>query len=138
LTYYREFGPPMNRYTSIINPSDITLIKSDKLKEILSRLHSLNYASVKTTVHCEKSLKRQLIIVITSRHSSILLASGNNRISLEEFSELLHASIQNNLELKSNLLLQIKYFETRESLLKLYTFSLEYLEAELPRIKNDS
>ena len=137
LIYYREFEPPMSRYNSITNSGDIKFIKSDKLKEILSRLHTLNYSSIKTTVQYEKYVKEQLIGIITSRHSAILLAVENNKISLEEFSELLHTAIQNDLELKSNLLIQMKYFETRESLLKLYTFSLEELEAELLIIKSE-
>jgi len=138
LIYYRAFEPPMNRYHSIINSGDLKLIKSENLKEILSRLHTYNYSSIKTTVQYEKFLKEQLIHLVTSKHSSILIAVDSNRISLEEFSALLHNSIQNDLELKSNLLIQMKYFETRKSLLKLYIFALEELEIELQKVKNMS
>lgn len=136
LIYYRAFEPPMNRYISIINSGDIKLIKSEKLKEILSRLHTYNLSSLKTTVDYEKSLKEQLIHLLTSRHSTTLLAVENNQISLEDFSEMLYQSIQNDLELKSNLMIQMKYFETRKSLLKLYVFALDELEQELKKIKS--
>jgi len=62
LIYYRDFEPPMNRYNSMINSGDIKYVKSEKLKEILTRLHTFNLSNIKTTVEYEKSLKEQLII----------------------------------------------------------------------------
>ena len=62
LIYYRDFEPPMNRYNSMINSGNIKYIDSEKLKEILTRLHNLNYSNLKTTVEYEKSLKEQFPI----------------------------------------------------------------------------
>ena len=38
LVIYRVFEPPMNRYYSIINSGDLKFVKSNKIKEVLSRL----------------------------------------------------------------------------------------------------
>ena len=136
LIYYRDFEPPMNRYNSMINSGDIKYVKSEKLKEILTRLHTFNLSNIKTTVEYEKSLKEQLINLLTLNHSNLFIAGVNKRITLENYSELLHYSINDDMQLKSNLLVQMKYFKTRVSLLMLYVFVLEELEAELLKIKS--
>jgi|TARA_B110000240_G_scaffold32941_1_gene35701 hypothetical protein len=136
LIYYRDFEPPMNRYNSMINSGDIKYVKSEKLKEILTRLHTFNLSNIKTTVEYEKSLKEQLINLLTLNHSDLFIAGVNKRITLENYSELLHYSINDDMQLKSNLLVQMKYFKTRVSLLMLYVFVLEELEAELLKIKS--
>lgn len=138
LIYYRSFEPPMNRYKSIINSGDIKLIKSDKIKEILSRLHTFNYSKIATTVEYEKSIKEQLVQLLTAKHPSLLLAANDNKTSLEQFSNMLHKAIQKDLELKSKLMIQMEYFETRKSLLRVYVFVLEELETELLRMQSNS
>tara|TARA_B100000780_G_C21120509_1_gene453815 strand:+ start:1583 stop:2290 length:708 start_codon:yes stop_codon:yes gene_type:complete len=135
LIYYRDFEPPMNRYNSMINSGDIKYIKSEKLKEILTRLHTFNLSNIKTTVEYEKSLKEQLINLLTLNHSDLFMAGVNKKLTLKNYSELLRNSIDNDMQLKSNLLVQMKYFKTRVSLLRLYIFVLEELEAELIKIK---
>jgi len=135
LIYYRDFEPPMNRYNSMINSGDIKYIKSEKLKEILTRLHTFNLSNIKTTVEYEKSLKEQLINLLTLNHSDLFMAGVNKKLTLKNYSELLRNSIDNDMQLKSNLLVQMKYFKTRVSLLRLYIFVLEELEAELMKIK---
>lgn len=138
LIYYRSFEPPMNRYHSIINSGDIKLLKSDKLKEVLSRLHTYNYSSIEMTVQYEKSIKEHLVQLLTSKHPNIILAANDNKVTLEAFATMLHSTIQQDLELKSKLLVQMKYFETRKSLLKLYEFALEELDSELNNVRNQS
>ena len=137
LIYYRAFEPPMNRYLSIINSGDIKLIKSDKLKEVLSRLHTYNFSSIETTVQYEKSIKGQLVQLLTSKHPSLLLAVDDSSVSLDKFSVMLHNAILQNPELRSKLRVQMKYFETRMSLLRLYVFALDELESELSRAQQE-
>jgi hypothetical protein len=120
----------------MINSGDIKYVKSEKLKEILTRLHTFNLSNIKTTVEYEKSLKEQLINLLTLNHSDLFIAGVNKKITLENYSELLHYSINDDMQLKSNLLVQMKYFKTRVSLLMLYVFVLEELEAELLKIKS--
>ena len=50
LVIYRVFEPPMNRYYSIINSGDLKFVKSNKIKEVLSRLHNTSFSYVETTV----------------------------------------------------------------------------------------
>jgi len=73
---------------------------------------------------------------LTLNHSDLFIAGVNKKITLENYSELLHYSINDDMQLKSNLLVQMKYFKTRVSLLMLYVFVLEELEAELLKIKS--
>ena len=136
LIYYRDFEPPMNRYNSMINSGDIKYIKSEKLKEILTRLHTFNLSNIKTTVEYEKNLKEQLISLLTLKHSDLFLAGIDQKRNLKRYSEILHNSINNDLQLKSNLLVQMKYFKTRVSLLRLYIYVLDELESELIKIKD--
>ena len=131
LIYYRDFEPPMNRYNSMINSGNIKYIESEKLKEILTRLHNLNYSNLKTTVEYEKSLKEQLIQILTKNHSNILLIGDDNKTSLDNYSIELYSAIKADNELKTNLIIQMKYFKTRVSLLKLYNYTLSELKDEL-------
>ena len=50
LIYYRDFEPPMNRYTSMINSGNIKFVRSESVKEALTRLHTLNFSRLKTSV----------------------------------------------------------------------------------------
>lgn len=131
LIYYRDFEPPMNRYNSMISSGNIKYIDSEKLKEILTRLHNLNYSNLKTTVEYEKSLKEQLIQILTKNHSNILLIGDDNKTSLDNYSRELYSAIKADNELKTNLIIQMKYFKTRVSLLKLYNYTLSELKDEL-------
>ena len=131
LIYYRDFEPPMNRYNSMINSGNIKYIDSEKLKEILTRLHNLNYSNLKTTVEYEKSLKEQLIQILTKNHSNILLIGDDNKTSLDNYSRELYSAVKADNELKTNLIIQMKYFKTRVSLLKLYNYTLSELKDEL-------
>ena len=131
LIYYRDFEPPMNRYNSMINSGNIKYINSEKLKEILTRLHNLNYSNLKTTVEYEKSLKEQLIQILTKNHSNILLIGDDNKTSLDNYSRELYSAIEADDELKTNLIIQMKYFKTRVSLLKLYNYTLSELKDEI-------
>ena len=50
LIYYRDFEPPMNRYVSMINTGSFKFIKSERVKEALTRLHTINYSNINTSV----------------------------------------------------------------------------------------
>ena len=129
LIYFRDFEPPMNRYTSMINSGNIKFVRSESVKEALTRLHTLNFSRLKTSVEYEKSLKEQLIKVLTEEHPKIVLAAEDNSVSINSYANLLHESINKDEELKSNLTIQLKYFETRVSLLNLYMYTLDELDS---------
>ena len=136
LIYYRDFEPPMNRYNSMIHSGDIKFLQSEKLKELLTNLHTFSLSNIRTTVDYEKSLKEQLISVLTRQHPELFVAAQNRHIGLEEYSADLHRAIGGNTQLKSTLLVQMKYFKTRTYLLEMYLYVLEELESELDQIKN--
>ena len=66
--------------------------RSEKIKETLTRLHNLNYSNLKTSVEYEKSLKQELINILTENHSEILFAADSYKTSIEIYSSLLHKS----------------------------------------------
>ena len=74
LVIYRVFEPPMNRYYSIINSGDLKFVKSNKIKEVLSRLHNTSFSYVETTVEYEKQLKQSFLPFIAENHPSIIIA----------------------------------------------------------------
>ena len=55
LIYYRVFEPPTDRYHSIINSGALKYINSDKIKEMLSRIHITYSSYVQTTIDYEKN-----------------------------------------------------------------------------------
>ena len=73
-------------------------------------------------------MKEQLIKVLTEEHPKIVLAAEDNSVSINSYANLLHESINKDEELRSNLTIQLKYFETRVSLLNLYMYTLDELD----------
>jgi hypothetical protein len=115
----------------MINTGSFKFIKSERIKEALTRLHTINYSNINTSVQYEKLLKEHLIEIITKNHPKLLFASNDSQFSIEDYSKLLKKEIEKDPILKSNLIIQLKYFETKKSLLTLYIYTLEELEAEL-------
>ena len=131
LIYYRDFDPPMNRYTSTINTGDLKYIQSESIKEILTRLHNLNFTKVVSTVHYEKKIIELIIELITEENPTILLKGNDSKINFDNYLKSLHKLIQENDKLRSNLIVQLKYFKTRISSLKIYMLTLEELQYDL-------
>ena len=131
LVLYRVFDPPLNRYYSIINSGDLRFVKSDKVKENLSRLHNTSFSYLKTAVDHEKQLKQSFIPFLTSNHPEIVLAKKSNNLSLERYVDILSSSINSDKKLQSKLILLRGYLENKISILDLYMLNLEDLEFEI-------
>ena len=133
LIYYRDFDPPMNRYKSIINTGDLKYIKSENIKEVLTRLHNLNFTKIVSSVNYEKKIIELIIELITEENPSLILNGNNSKINFDNYLKSLHKFIQKNERLKSNLIIQLKYFKTRISSLKIYMITLEELQYDLKK-----
>lgn len=131
LIYYRVFEPPMNRYLSIINAGTLKYVQSDKIKEILSRLHNTYLSYVETTVEYEKILKENFVSFFATNHSDIIIAGSDNKISFDEYSLMLYNSIKNDKKLKSNLIVLDDYLGSKLTFIKLYINILDELKIEL-------
>ena len=131
LIYYRDFNPPMNRYRSLVNTGDLKFVRSENIKEVLTRLHNLNFSKVVSTVDYEKKIIELIIDLITQENPKLFLKGNDSKISFENYLKSLHKFIQENEKLKSNLIVQLKYFKTRISSLKFYMLTLEELQYEL-------
>ena len=131
LVIYRVFDPPMNRYYSIINSGDLKFVKSDKIKEILSRLHNTSFSYVETTVEYEKQLKQSFLPFISENHPDIILARDDNSVSMKKYIDIIGQSINKDKKLKANFIMVKRYLDYKLSFLRLYVMSLEDLEREI-------
>ena len=131
LVIYRVFDPPMNRYYSIINSGDLKFVKSDKIKEILSRLHNTSFSYVETTVEYEKQLKQSFLPFISQNHPEIILARDDNSVSMKKYIEILSKAIKSDKKLKANFIMVKRYLDYKLSFLRLYVVSLDDLEREI-------
>jgi len=136
LVIYRVFDPPMNRYYSIINSGDLKYVKSNKIKEILSRLHNTSFSYVETTVEYEKQLKQSFLPFISQNHPEIILARDDSSVSMKKYIDILSKSIKNDKKLKANFIMVKRYLDYKLSFLRLYILSLEDLEREINLVLN--
>ena len=88
MVLYRVFDPPLNRYHAIINSGDLKFVKSEKVKETLSRLHNTSLSHLETAVEHEKQLKQSFIPFLTDNHPEVIVARGNNKTTIENYSEI--------------------------------------------------
>jgi len=131
LVIYRVFEPPMNRYYSIINSGDLKFVKSNKIKEVLSRLHNTSFSYVETTVEYEKQLKQSFLPFIAENHPSIIIARDNQNVSMKEYVHQLVNAIENDIKLKANFTMVKRYLEYKLNFLRIYVVIMEDLEAEI-------
>jgi hypothetical protein len=128
LIYYRDFSPPMNRYESMVNTGDLKYINSQEISDLLTRLHNQDFSLVKSTVEYEKSLKINLINLITSNYPRIILSGENNEVTLRKYLEELHKVFQTDKSVQTELLVQMRYYNTRIAALKYYLITLNDLK----------
>ena len=131
MVLYRVFDPPLNRYQSIINSGYLKYVKSEKVKEILSRLHNTSLSHIETAVEHEKQLKQSFLPFITVNHPEVILARDNNLISVNQYSEILSEAIHIDDRLKAKFVMLKRYLEFKLSILQVYMINLEDLESEI-------
>ena len=131
LDIYRVFEPPMNRYYSIINSGDLKFVKSNKIKEVLSRLHNTSFSYVETTVEYEKQLKQSFLPFIAENHPSIIIARDDQNVSMKEYVQKLVKAIERDIKLKANFSMVKRYLEYKLNFLRIYVVIMEDLEAEI-------
>ena len=134
LIYYRVFEPPTDRYHSIINSGALKYINSDKIKEMLSRIHITYSSYVQTTIDYEKKLKEDIVPVISKRHPDIIIKKNDNSISTEKYCDIIYNSIQNDRELISKLILLEEYQKNKINWLSMYIVLIEDLETEINKV----
>ena len=134
---YRVFDPPMNRYYSIINSGDLKYVKSDKVKEILSRLHNTSFSYVETSVEYEKQLKQSFLSFLAINHSDVILARDNTKMSINRYAELLNDAIKSDDKLKAKLIILKRYLEYKISILQMYMINLDDFEREINLVINN-
>jgi len=134
LIYYRVFEPPTDRYHSIINSGSLKYVNSEKVKEMLSRVH-LTYSSyVQTTIDYEKKLKENIIPIISRRHSDIIIKQSDNNVSLKDYCNIINVSIKKDQELMSKLILLENYQKNKINWLSMYIVLVEDLKNEINEV----
>ena len=138
LIYYRVFEPPTERYHSIMNSGALKYINSEKIKEMLSRIHSTYSSYVQTTIEYEKKLKEDLIIpIVSKKHPDIIIKKTDNTISMKKYCDIVYNSIQNDNELISTLILLEEYQKHKINWLSMYIVLIEDLETEINKILSE-
>ena len=61
----------------------------------------------------------------------MILARGNNKVSVNQYSEILNEAIHNDDRLKAKFVMLKRYLEFKISILQIYMINLEDLEAEI-------
>ena len=131
MVLYRVFDPPLNRYQSIINSGYLKYVKSEKVKEILSRLHNTSLSHIETAVEHDKQLKQSFLPFITLNHPEVILARDNNQISVNQYSGILSEAIHSDDRLKAKFVMLKRYLEFKISILQVYMINLEDLDSEI-------
>ena len=131
MVLYRVFDPPLNRYQSIINSGYLKYVRSEKVKEILSRLHNTSLSHLETAVEHEKQLKQSFIPFIAANHPEVILARSNSEILIDQYSEILYNTILADSRLKAKFIMLRRYLEYKMSILQVYMINLDDLETEI-------
>jgi len=76
----------------------------------------------------KKKIISLIIELITEENAGLILNANDTKINFEIYLKSLHKFIQENEKLKSNLIVQLKYFKTRVSSLKVYMITLDELQ----------
>ncbi len=134
LIYNRVFKPPTDRYQAIINSGDLKYIKSDKIKNLLSKIHITYSSYVQTTIDYEKKIKESILPGIISRHPKIIIEKKNNSVTLEEYCNLIFRSLSNDEEIISSLILLEEYQKNKINWLSMYMVLIEDLENEINNV----
>ncbi len=131
LIYYRVFEPPTDRYHSIINSGHLKYIRSEKIKELISKLHITYSTYVQTTIQHEKELREELLKLILNAHPDFILNKYNQNISFDEYYQMLQSAVRENDKLHSSLILLRDYQKNRTKWLELYLALVEDLNNEI-------
>ena len=130
LIYNRVFTPPTDRYQAIISSGDLKYIKSEKIKNLLSKIHITYSSYVQTTINYEKKIKESILPIIIERHPEIIIEKKNNSVSLEEYCNMIFHSLSNDEEIISSLILLEEYQKNKVNWLSMYMVLIEDLENE--------
>ena len=131
LIYYRVFEPPTDRYHSIINSGQLKYLHSEKIKELISKLHLTYSTYVQTTIQHERVLREELLKLILNDHPNFILSKDNRNISLEKYYNMLHIAVSEDDNLHSSLILLRDYQKNRTKWLEWYLALVEDLNTEI-------
>ena len=134
LIYNRVFTPPTDRYQAIISSGDLKYIKSEKIKNLLSKIHITYSSYVQTTIEYEKKIKESILPIIIRRHPEIIIEKKNNSVTLEEYCNMIFHSLSNDEEIISSLILLEEYQKNKINWLSMYMVLIEDLETEIRNV----
>ena len=134
LIYNRVFTPPTDRYQAIISSGDLKYIKSEKIKNLLSKIHITYSSYVQTTINYEKKIKESILPISIARHPEIIIEKKNNSVTLEEYCNMIFHSLSNDEEIISSLILLEEYQKNKINWLSMYMVLIEDLETEIRNV----
>ena len=124
---YRGFGPPLNRYNSIINEGTLKFVKSDSIKQLLSQLHNTFFKYINANVSDEKVIQQKISLYLADNYPEIFL--NQDKLSFDQSLYNLKNIIQNDPNFKA-------YLKIKSRTMFVKTFFLEKYYDTLIELRN--
>ena len=74
---------------------------------------------------------KSFIPFLTDNHPEVIVARGNNKTTIENYSEILNNAVQDDDRLKAKFIMLKRYLESKVSILEMYTVNLDDLGSEI-------
>ena len=124
---YRGFGPPLNRYNSIISEGTLKFVESDSIKQLLSQLHNTFFKYINANVSDEKVIQQKISLYLADNYPETFIERDN--LSLDQSINYLKKIIQDDPNFKA-------YLKIKSRTMFVKTFFLEKYYTTLVELRN--
>ena len=128
---YRGFGPPLNRYNSIINEGTLKFVESDSIKQLLSQLHNTFFKYINANVSDEKVIQQKISLYLADNYPEIFL--NQNKLSFDQSLNNLKDIIQNDPNFKAYLKIKSRTMFVKTFFLEKYYDTLIELRSKIEK-----
>ena len=126
---YRGFGPPLNRYNSIINEGTLKFVESDSIKQLLSQLHNTFFKYIDANVSDEKVIQQKISLYLADNYPEIFL--DQDKFSFDQSLNNLKTIIQNDSNFKAYLKIKARTMSVKSFFLEKYYNTLIELRKKI-------
>ena len=127
---YRGFGPPLNRYNSIISEGTLKFVESDSIKQLLSQLHNTFFKYINANVSDEKIIQQKISLYLADNYPEIFL--DQDQLSLDESIKSLRSIIKNDANFKK---MSVSDMDTMDECIKLLQATLASLRLRRDKVR---
>ena len=128
---YRGFGPPLNRYNSIISEGTLKFVESDSIKQLLSQLHNTFFKYINANVSDEKIIQQKISLYLADNYPQTFL--DQDQLSLDESIINLRSIIMNDANFKAYLKIKLRTMTVKTFFLEKYYDTLVDLRDKIEK-----